>query len=101
MLTLINEFVVTGDVAEFEAVLAEFNAYMSAQPGAGGYRLLRSTRRPNVFVELAEWRDAESHQEAVRSPGFPDLVARLRTLVDKPVPDLYETVRAGDPVGTP
>jgi long-chain acyl-CoA synthetase len=101
MLTLINEFVVTGDVAEFEAVLAEFNAYMSAQPGAGGYRLLRSTRRPNVFVELAEWSDAGAHQEAVRSPGFPALVARLRTLVDKSIPDLYETVRASATAGTP
>src|SRR6185312_5465698 len=55
MVTLINEFTVTGDVAEFERVLAEFNAYMSALPGARGYRLLRSTRRPNIFVELADW----------------------------------------------
>jgi quinol monooxygenase YgiN len=93
MVTLINEFNVTGDVAEFERVLGEFNAYMSSLPGARGYRLLRSTRRPNVFVELADWDSAEAHQAAVKSPGFLPLVARLRPLVDKGMPDLYETVR--------
>jgi len=92
VVTLINEFTVTGDVAEFERVLGGFNRYMSAQPGAGGYTLLRSTRRPNVFVELADWDSPEAHQAAVRSEGFPGLVAQLRPLVDKSVPDLYETV---------
>ncbi|MEV0001603.1 antibiotic biosynthesis monooxygenase family protein [Micromonospora sp. NPDC050980] len=93
MFTLINEFTVTGDVEEFRLVLEDFNRYMSAQPGAGGYRLLRSTRRPEVFVELAEWESAEAHQAAVRSDGFLPLVSRLRPLVEKSVPDLYETVR--------
>jgi quinol monooxygenase YgiN len=96
MVTLINEFTVTGDVAEFERVLAEFNAYMSALPGARGYRLLRSTRRPNVFVELADWDSPEAHQAAVQSPGFIPLVTRLRPLVAKGMPDLYETVREQD-----
>jgi long-chain acyl-CoA synthetase len=100
MLTLINEFTVTGDVAEFEKVLGEFNAYMSGQPGAGGYKLLRSTRRPNVFVELADWESVEAHQAAVKSPGFLPLVARLRPLVEKGAPDLYETVREQDLVGS-
>ena len=100
MLTLINEFTVTGDVDEFERVLGEFNQYMSGQPGAGGYRLLRSTRRPNVFVELADWADAEAHQAAVRSEGFGPLVARLRPLVEKSIPDLYATVREQQTVTT-
>jgi quinol monooxygenase YgiN len=93
MLTLINEFTVTGDVDEFQQVLSEFNAYMSSLPGSGEYRLLRSTRRPEVFVELAEWESAEAHQAAVKSEGFLPLVARLRPLVSKSVPDLYETLR--------
>ena len=96
MVTLINEFTVTGDVAEFERVLGEFNAYMSSLPGARGYKLLRSTRRPNVFVELADWDSPEAHQAAVKSPGFLPLVAQLRPLVDKGMPDLYETVREQD-----
>ncbi|GAA3343174.1 hypothetical protein GCM10020358_40870 [Amorphoplanes nipponensis] len=94
MLTLMNEFTVTGDVDEFLGVLADFNAYMSARPGAGSYQLLRSTRRPRVFVELAEWESAEAHQAAVRSEGFLPLVTRLRPLVEKSVPDLYETLHA-------
>jgi quinol monooxygenase YgiN len=98
VVTLINEFTVTGDIDAFERVLGEFNRYMSEQPGARGYRLLRSTRRPQVFVELADWDDAASHQAAVRSEGFPALVARLRPLVAKSVPDLYETVRSHDVV---
>jgi quinol monooxygenase YgiN len=93
MLTLINEFTVTGDVEEFQKILGEFNAYMSTLPGAGPYRLLRSTRRPEVFVELADWESAEAHQNAVRSEGFLPLVTRLRPLVAKSVPDLYETLR--------
>lgn len=101
MYTLINEFTVTGDVTEFQQILADFNAYMSQQPGAGGYTLLRSTRRPTVFVELAEWESAEAHQAAVHSEGFGPLVARLRPLVDKSIPDLYETIHRSDPVGTP
>ncbi|ASW54610.1 antibiotic biosynthesis monooxygenase [Plantactinospora sp. KBS50] len=98
MLTLINEFTVTGDVDEFLAVLEDFNKYMSTQPGSGGYRLLRSTRRPGVFVELADWESAEAHQAAVRSEGFLPLVARLRPLVEKSVPDLYETLRVEETV---
>jgi quinol monooxygenase YgiN len=94
MLTLINEFTVTGDVDEFLAVLADFNTYMSSLPGAGEYKLLRSTRRPEVFVELADWESAEAHQNAVKSEGFIPLVSRLRPLVAKSVPDLYETLHA-------
>ena len=43
-------------------------------------------------MELADWDSPEAHQAAVRSEGFPGLVAQLRPLVDKSVPDLYETV---------
>jgi quinol monooxygenase YgiN len=94
MLTLINEFTVTGDVEEFQRVLGDFNAYMSVLPGAGEYRLLRSTRRPEVFVELADWESVEAHQNAVKSEGFIPLVSRLRPLVEKSIPDLYETLHA-------
>jgi quinol monooxygenase YgiN len=93
MYTLINEFTVTGDVEEFRAVLADFNAYMSALPGSGAYRLFRSTKRPDVFIELAEWESAEAHLAAVKSEGFGRLVGRLRPLISiKQIPDLYETV---------
>lgn len=97
MLTLINEFTVTGDVDEFQQVLADFHAYMSTMPGAGPYRLLRSTRRPEIFIELADWESAETHQNAVRSEGFRPLVMRLRPLVEKSVPDLYMTLHEPDP----
>lgn len=92
MLTLINEFTVTGDVEEFQRVLGDFNAYMSTMPGSGGYRLLRSIRRPEVFVELADWESPEAHQNAVHSEGFQPLVTRLRPLVEKSIPDLYQTI---------
>jgi len=91
MLTLVNEFTVTGDVTEFEAVLGDFNRYMSGQPGAGGYQLLRSTRRPNVFVELAEWDSAEAHpgrraQRRLHPPGL-SAPAAGRQVHSGPLPD--------------
>ena len=105
MVTLINQFAVTGDVDEFQQVLDEFRDFMAGQPGALSYRLVRSLRRPEVFVEFADWTDVDSHRTAVNSDGFRALIKRLAPLVEKPTPDLYVTVRehvnGSESVGAP
>lgn len=70
MFHFINRFTVTGDTEEFERILGEINAYMSAQPGFRRHRLYRSVKDPNVYVETAEWESAELHREALRGEGF-------------------------------
>jgi len=93
MVTFINNLTVTGDVTEFEQISAKLSDFMSEQPGYRKHALLRSLRRPEAFVEIAEWDDAEAHQRAVRSDSFQQLIRELAKVVAKPQPDLYEAVR--------
>ncbi|MGW2099570.1 antibiotic biosynthesis monooxygenase family protein [Streptomyces olivaceoviridis] len=79
MFHFINRFTVTGDPAEFERILGEINAYMSAQPGFRRHRLYRSAKDPNVYVETAEWESAELHQRALRGEGFRNGVRKVMT----------------------
>ncbi len=94
MVTFINQLTVTGSVEEFEAISARLSDFMSAQPGYLSHRLLRSLRRPNVFVEIAEWQEAPAHQAAVRSDEFQALIRELAQVVEKPAPDLFEEIKA-------
>ncbi|MEU9111252.1 antibiotic biosynthesis monooxygenase family protein [Streptomyces sp. NPDC048483] len=94
MVKLVNKLTVTGDVAEFEKVSEELTAYMRQQPGYLRFELLRSVRHENVFVEIAEWTDAESHLTAVRSEGFRQRVQPLGALATVD-PDVYTLVREG------
>jgi long-chain acyl-CoA synthetase len=94
MVTLINQLTVVGDADEFEKVSARMSEFMAAQPGYRSHRLLRSLREPNVYVELAEWTDAEAHQTALRSDTFQGFIGELRALVAKPTPGLFADVKA-------
>ncbi|MFE7429450.1 antibiotic biosynthesis monooxygenase family protein [Streptomyces sp. NPDC057545] len=66
----INRFTVTGDPAEFERILGEINAHMSAQPGFRRHRLYRSAKDPQIYVETAEWDSAELHRKAIGTDAF-------------------------------
>ncbi|MFD0399002.1 antibiotic biosynthesis monooxygenase family protein [Kitasatospora sp. NPDC059811] len=87
MFTFINRFTVTGDKTEFEAVVGEITAYMSAQPGFRSHRLYRSAADAQVYVETAEWDDAVSHKQATGSPEFRSRVGRVMALAQaEPAP---------------
>ncbi|WHT23331.1 antibiotic biosynthesis monooxygenase [Crossiella sp. CA-258035] len=92
MVTLINKFQVSeGRNDEFERVLAGITEYMSSQPGFLGHKLYRSLRNPGVYVETAQWKDAESHRSAMQAEAFRSQVQQLGG-VAKPDPDVFETI---------
>ncbi|UQU67667.1 antibiotic biosynthesis monooxygenase [Couchioplanes caeruleus] len=91
MVTLVNKFTVTGDDNEFRRVLSEISAYMRDQPGYLDHQLLRSLRRPDVYVETAVWADAQSHRNAVQSEEFRERVKQMAGLAT-PDADLYAEV---------
>ncbi|MEW1956710.1 antibiotic biosynthesis monooxygenase family protein [Kineococcus sp. NPDC059986] len=95
--TFVNELHVTGDLEEFHRISDGLSAYMRRQPGYLGHRMLRSLHRPDVYLEIAEWYDADSHLAAVRSEGFRSRVVEMVSVVDKPTPDVYELVGQGHP----
>ncbi|KOG87064.1 oxygenase, partial [Streptomyces varsoviensis] len=80
MFTFINRFTVSGDTAAFEAGIAEITEHMTQQPGFHSHRLYRSAKDAAVYVEVAEWDDAESHQRAVRTEGFQRAVRPVMSL---------------------
>ncbi len=91
MITLINEFTVRGDAAEFERVFAASSDFMCQQPGFVSHRLVRSLRHPEVYVNIAEWESAEQHQKIVGSPQFAEHITGLAGLAEVK-PDLYAAV---------
>ncbi len=92
MATLINELKVIGSIEDFERVTAEITEYMRQQPGYVSHKLLKSLRRDNVFVEIAEWEKPENHVAAVTSEGFRSRVQALAGIIEKPTPDIYELI---------
>ncbi|MEU7146157.1 antibiotic biosynthesis monooxygenase family protein [Nocardia sp. NPDC046473] len=98
MVTMVNKLTVTGKIADFERVADGLTEYMREQPGYIRYSLLRSVRRDNVFVEIAEWKDADAHRRAIQSEGFRRRVEPLAAVATVD-PDLYEVVREGEAKG--
>ena len=96
MVTLINRLTVTGCPKEFEGLLHGITEHMKAQPGFLSHQLYRSQHNPAVYVEIAEWSDAESHRKAMQSNAFVDRVKQLRALASAE-PDVFTTVAAADP----
>jgi heme-degrading monooxygenase HmoA len=91
MATVINRLKLTGDREEFERILGAMTAYMKRQPGFLSHRLYRSLRNPDVYVELAEWRDASDHQQAMQSQEFRDRIPQIMKHAEAQ-PDVLETL---------
>lgn len=91
MVTFINKLTVNGDIEEFLEIKRSLTEFMSAQPGYRSSSTLRRVGRSNVFIEMAEWDDAASHQAAVRSEEFRARVKGLGALAGVE-PGLYEEV---------
>lgn len=92
MVTVINRLTVSGDVAEFESIIGRITEYMASQPGFLSHRLYRSRNDPRVYVEAADWTDAESHRTAMSGSGFRENVVALGA-VAAAEPDVFEEVR--------
>jgi long-chain acyl-CoA synthetase len=91
MVTLVNKFIVTGPFDEFENVWAASSDFMRQQPGFISFRLVHSTTDPQVYINIAEWEDAESHQRVMRGTAFRAHIEELAKLA-RPEPHLCESV---------
>jgi long-chain acyl-CoA synthetase len=91
MVTLVNKFTVTADPAEFERIWTVSSDFMRSQPGFISFRLVRSLQDPNVYINIADWADAESHQRVLHSDAFQTHIADLAS-VAKPEPYLCDVV---------
>lgn len=78
MFIFISRYSVSGSLAEFERILDRISAYMADQPGRCGHTLYRSVKDENVYVETAEWVDAQAHRAACGSATFQALIAELK-----------------------
>ncbi|MFI6346444.1 antibiotic biosynthesis monooxygenase family protein [Streptomyces sp. NPDC050560] len=94
MATVINRLRLTGDRDEFERLLGSMTTFMKGRPGFVSHRLYRSARNPDVYVELAEWRDASDHRQAMQSPEFQAHIPRLMKHAEAE-PDVFEAVEEG------
>ena len=91
MVTFVNKLTVNGDLAEFLRIKQSMTEFMSAQPGYRRSSTLRHVGQHNVFIEMAEWDDADSHQAALRSEEFRALIKGLGGLATAE-PGLYQEV---------
>ncbi|MEU4209185.1 antibiotic biosynthesis monooxygenase family protein [Streptomyces sp. NPDC026206] len=99
MITVINRLTVHGDTATFEKVLSGITDHMSTQPGFLSHRLHRSLNHPEIYIETAEWTDAQSHRQAMTADAFREKVRALSSLAT-PEPDIFETLEeAGGGLG--
>jgi long-chain acyl-CoA synthetase len=92
VVTLVNKFTVTGQPEEFEKIWEASSDFMRRQPGFVSFRLVRSLREPNIYINIAEWENAESHQRVMRGEGFQQHIAELGK-VSRPDPVLCESRR--------
>lgn len=56
-----------GAETEFESVLPDALAVISAAPGCASARMLRGVERPSTFLLLVEWESVTAHTEGFRS----------------------------------
>jgi long-chain acyl-CoA synthetase len=96
MAILVNKFTVAGSPEEFERTWKESSEFMRHQPGFIRARLVRSVTDGQVYINIAEWADAESHQRVVGSSNFQAHIAALAGLA-KPEPTMCELVTDEEP----
>ncbi|MDX3188098.1 antibiotic biosynthesis monooxygenase [Streptomyces sp. MN03-5084-2B] len=77
MFIFIDRMTVTGDLPEYERILARISEHMARQPGFRSHRLFRNAKDPLEFVEIAEWENADLHRQATSQPGFREPLGEL------------------------
>lgn len=86
--TFVNKFTVHAAPEEFERVFAETSAFMAEQDGFITHTLMRHVEEPGSYVNVAQWRDADSFRWAVGVPRFRPHAEALRKLSTSE-PNLY------------
>ncbi|WP_299527704.1 antibiotic biosynthesis monooxygenase [uncultured Streptomyces sp.] len=94
MVVFVNKLTLIGSAEEFENRYEAVGAFMETQPGLIRYSLVRSTKDPDVYFNLAEWEDEETFQAALREPEFRARLNALTGLI-KGEPHLSVPVRQG------
>ncbi|MFD7229140.1 SDR family oxidoreductase [Streptomyces sp. NPDC059881] len=94
--TFINTFTLSAPPEEFEAAFALTSQFMARQPGFREHTLVRGTKDPTRYVNIARWDDTASLQRAVSQPEFQTHAAALRALSSSD-PQLYAPVRTVRP----
>lgn len=92
MIVFVNRFTVTGPAAEFEQAFARTSEFFGAQPGFIRHRLLKHADEPGAYVNVAEWEDRASFEQALRQPGFAEHRTALRAL-GTGEPNLYTVLQ--------
>jgi deoxynogalonate / 12-deoxyaklanonic acid monooxygenase len=100
VVVFVNQFSVHGNAEDFERAFQTSSEFMCRQPGFLHHRLVRSTRSPGRYVNIAEWEDAASLQRATEHPDFEEHVRALRELASSEphlcLPVLQCGARAGE-----
>jgi long-chain acyl-CoA synthetase len=91
MVTMVNKFTVPEDPDKFAEVWEASSQFMRDQPGFVNFRLVRSVSNPQVFFNISDWKDAESHQRVLRSGAFQAHIAELAG-VAVPEPNMCEVL---------
>jgi heme-degrading monooxygenase HmoA len=80
VLVFVNRFAVHGNAEDFERAFQASSEFMCQQPGFLRHCLVRSSRLPEHYVNIAEWEDAASFRRATEHPDFKPHVRELREL---------------------
>lgn len=81
MVVYVNKLTLTGPADDLERIYRTVADFFGTQPGLIRFQLVRSTRQPEVYINIAEWRDEDSFRRAVaelRARGL----ARVRSVAD-------------------
>jgi deoxynogalonate / 12-deoxyaklanonic acid monooxygenase len=78
--TFVNRFTIHASAEEFERTFATTSSFLSRQAGFVRNTLLRSVTGENFYINIADWRDAESFHKAVQDPAFVPHAEALRAL---------------------
>jgi len=95
-----NKFKVRSTPGEFERVFEENTALLRRQPGFIRFRLVRSSRHPDVCFNIAEWENADAHQRVVQSEEFQAHIRDLSAVAESDI-DMYSVVLEGHPESQP
>ncbi|MFC4908383.1 antibiotic biosynthesis monooxygenase family protein [Actinomadura gamaensis] len=70
MVVFVNKITLTGPAAELERIYEAVAAFMSGQAGLIRFQLVRSSTDPDVYFNIAEWKDQESFDRARTQEKF-------------------------------
>ncbi|MGW2864858.1 antibiotic biosynthesis monooxygenase family protein [Streptomyces sp. NPDC001205] len=101
--TVINTFTLLdpAGAAEFEARFLAHVEWMRAQPGFSAHQAVRSSDRPEVYVNLGWWERPEDFQKVLASATFQEHAEEFHTIVSVEADPSMGVVRFDSVAGEP